>query len=525
MNCCMKKMLLFLSLLLGFNNIYSSDSDSGPKDDHESVDDEKAKDPEGGDDQKGDGDFFSADWFKAGWNKICSVANGVKDAVVDTVKDAVKSAAPELALNMIKGVVAGGPAKTMVVDKIREAFGKEAAEIFERSPASFINHCVFNKFECGCETDPKCKTDGRTGVHYREFGDLSSNDYVFFFHGMLYAIDCDDLIEIEKAVPGSDLKSYHFVSIEYNSFYVGGADGEVALGFTDIDDLCDNMVYPFIQEFLRGKNPNRVIFIGHSHGNTYAIRVYAKARENKLINDVNKIGYLGCKGYWNFEETLVVALGSKSLREKIDFLGSLLPVTDVAFVRTAFSLLVGADNYEKIKNNNDNEDKINELIEKKLVSDIVNYKLSKPEHYIKPQDFLDMFGALDKYTNSNPGKPLPVLLFYADDDEYVGEAFKKEIKVNITPEEKTEKQAKREEKMEKEKEFSEAVKELEGKFRNKLLETGANKEKLKEVYTMKTGGMKAFKGLSMVSNKSGSGGNERSGRRCCNSCRRGNREK
>lgn len=510
MNCCTKKILLFLSLLLGFNNIYSSDSE-----DNSSVSSKSNSVKDDNDQEKDDNGFVGA------WNKLRGFFSGVVDNVVKTVKHS----AAEVVVNTIKDVMSGGPAREVFLGKIKSLLGEEAAKVFLGSPVNFLNYCVFSRFECDCEADPRCKTDEHTGVHYREFGDLNSDNYVFFFHGMLYKIDNYDLIKLEKAVTGSDLRSYHFVSIEYNSFHVGGDDVEQALGFSDIDDLCRRKVYPFIKKFLEGKNPNKVIFVGHSHGNTYAIRVYAEAKEGNLISNVGNIGYLGCKGYLNFEETLATALSSKTLRKDYDFINLLLPEADVPSVRMLFTLLAGADNYEKIRNNNDNEGKINELIEKKLISDIVNHKLSKPEHYIKPQDFLDMFGALNDYTTKNPGRPLPVLLFYADEDEYVGEAFKKEVKVNMTEEELETKKAEIEKNVKKEKEISVIVKEIEDKFKDKLVEAGVNQEELKEVYNMKTGGIKAFKGLRMSPTKSGSNETEGGGRRCCNSCRCGNRGK
>lgn len=490
MNCFMRKILLFLSLLLGFNNIYSSDSEE-------------------------DGDILGG-----AFDKLCGLVTGIDHFVT-----AAKRKVAEAALNVAKDIISGGKGRDLFLDKIKSFLGEEAAKVFSDSPASFLNYCVFSRFECDCKADPRCKTDEHTGVHYREFGDLNSDDYVFFFHGMLYEIDNLELIDLEKAVHGSDLRSYHFVSIEYNSFHVGGDDVEQALGFSDIDDLCHGKVYPFIKKFLEGKTPSKVIFVGHSHGNTYAIRVYAEAKESKLITNVNNIGYLGCKGYLNFEETLATALNSKTLRKDYDFIDWLLPEADVVSVRMLFSLLAGADNYEKLKNNNDNEGKINELIEKGLISDIVNHKLSKPGHLIKPQDFLDMFGALNEYITKNPGRPLPVLLFYADEDEYVGEAFKKKVKVKMTVEELRTERAEIEKNVKKEEEISVTVNEIVNKFKGKLVEAGVNQEELKEVYTMKTGGIKAFKGLSMSPTKSGSNETEGGGRRCCNSCRCGNRGK
>ena len=59
--------------------------------------------------------------------------------------------------------------------------------------------------------------------------------------------------------------------------------------------------------------------------------------------------------------------------------------------------------------------------------DIKNFKLTQKHHSMKKKDFNDMLNVYNKYKGSKDPNKIPCLLFYADEDEYVKDAFNQDI--------------------------------------------------------------------------------------------------
>ena len=107
----------------------------------------------------------------------------------------------------------------------------------------------------------------------------------FFFHGMLY--DIHTFLKIEKKLDECD---YNLVFVEYNSFLKDNEESTYC--FTQIKEMSD-LIYEFICNFLEGKNPEKVILCGHSHGNNYPIELLDKFITNRKY--VDKLSYIGIK--------------------------------------------------------------------------------------------------------------------------------------------------------------------------------------------------------------------------------------
>ena len=354
---------------------------------------------------------------------------------------------------------------------------------FKKSPISFLNNQVYCKYECDCEEYPnlyaaKCKTDNKTGIHYKQLGNSKSKKYLFFFHGMLY--DIHTFWEIEKKLAECD---YNLVFVEYNSFKQG--NDEVTYGFTQIKEMSD-LIYTFICNFLEDKNPENVILCGHSHGNNYPIELLDRFISEKKYTD--KLYYIGIKGYFRIEKALLHAIEALRGTEYKLFVDMLLPKKKdgsdpldeekLDIIRN----LVGAENYYDIINNNDNEKKIQKIIDHLEIS---NTKLTGEKHEIELQDFNEAFDYFKKYAKQDNNK-IPCLLFYSEKDEYVGDEFKTNIG-EFTAEQIKEKERKEKEKIDAAKERDKEV--------QKALDEVFKKQNIKkeEIYKKPTGAFKAEK--------------------------------
>jgi len=234
------------------------------------------------------------DWLKAKVTNIMSTT-------VETIKATIKETVGE-----------------ELVEKV-EKYSKMFLE-FKKSPISFLNNQVYCKYECYCKEHPdlyksKCQTDNKTGIHYKQLGNSKSKKYIFFFHGMLYDIDC--LFKIEKGLADCD---YNLVFVEYNSFKQG--NDEVTYGFTQIKEMSD-LIYTFICDFLKDKNPENVVLCGHSHGNNYPIELLDRFIKDGKYTD--KLCYLGIKGYFRIEKALLHAIEALRWTDYKPFVDLLLP--------------------------------------------------------------------------------------------------------------------------------------------------------------------------------------------------------
>lgn len=331
-------------------------------------------------------------------------------------------------------------------------------------PIGYFNSLIYEPYECECDDSDvrkddindniatKCKIDRETGIHYRQVGDLNSNKYIFFFHGMKYDIEAfayyhttvteDDGKEVEVSNTSvGPLKNcgYNIVVVEYNSFNESGT--EKSFGLENIKNMSDK-IYTFINNFLDGKNPEKVILSGHSHGNTYCFELLERFIKDGKYMD--KLIYLGCKGYLRLErvlETAINGLRGDSTYGKIVNGAILLLNGDTVIDK--IRNLVRPKNYYIIEENNDNEKKIQRFI-KHL--EITNYKLKDCKHEMTYDNFLEMFDTYNKYIHNDKNK-IPCLLFYSDTDEYVGVEFSNKIE-ELTAEEKEKKEKDEEKKKE-----------------------------------------------------------------------------
>ena len=354
---------------------------------------------------------------------------------------------------------------------------------FKKNPISFLNNQVYSKYECLCEKYPdlykfKCQTDSKTGIHYKQLGNSQSKKYLFFFHGMLYGIH--SFSEIEKK---SDEFDYNLVFVEYNSFKQGNE--ELTYGFTQIKEMSD-LIYEFICNFLEGKNPEKVILCGHSHGNNYPIELLDKFITNRKY--VDKLSYIGIKGYFKIEKALLHALEALKQTNYKYFLNFLFPKKPGGIEATdeekldIIRNLVGKENYYNLKDNNNNENKMQKIIDNVEIS---NTKLTGKKHKLTLEDFQEVFEKYNKYEKVDTNK-IPCLLFYSDEDEYVGAEFSQKIE-KLTKEQLKEKEQEKQKEIEnndlKDKKIQE---ELDKIFKK-------NNIKKEEVYKKPTGAFKAKK--------------------------------
>lgn len=313
---------------------------------------------------------------------------------------------------------------------------------FQKNPISFLNSQVYYKYECDCEKyhniyKSKCQTDNKTGIHYKQLRNSKSKKYLFFFHGMLY--DIHSFWKIEKQLDECD---YNLVFVEYNSFKKDNE--EITYGFTQIKEMSD-LIYTFICDFLKDKNPEKVILCGHSHGNNYPIELL----DNFITNNkyVDKLSYIGIKGYFRIEKALLHALEALKKTDYANFLNLLFPKKPDGIETTDEEKLdiirnvVGKENYYSLKDNNNNEVKMQKIIDKIEIS---NTKLTGEKHEFTLEDLQEVFEKYNNYKKVDTTK-IPCLLFYSDEDEYVGDEFK--IKIKKLTKEQLEKieQAKQEE--------------------------------------------------------------------------------
>lgn len=203
-----------------------------------------------------------------------------------------------------------------------------------------------------------------------------------------------------------------------------------------------NKFYTFINNSLTSKNPEKVILSGHSHGNTYCFELLERFIKDGKYMD--KLVYLGCKGYLRLERVLKTAVnelkGDSTYGKPVNGAYALL---NGGTVIDKIRNLVRPKNYYIIEENNDNEKKIQRFIRR---LEITNHKLKNCKHEMTYDNFKEMFDAYNKYIHSDKNKIL-CLLFYSDTDEYVGVEFSNKIE-ELTAEEKEKKEKDEEKKKE-----------------------------------------------------------------------------
>ena len=202
---------------------------------------------------------------------------------------------------------------------------------------------------------------------------------------------------------------------------------------------CLIILYEFIIGFLKDKNPNMVILSGHSHGNTYCFELLDRFIKDKKYSD--KLVYLGCKGYLSLERVLGTALKgleNSDDKETAGIVKMVLPMLVGETVVEKLRNFIGPDVYYLIEMNNDNEKKIQKFVDK---LEVTNYKLERGgPHGMTPDDFSEMWGVFSKYNRKDNSK-VPCLLFYSEEDDYVGKEFSYEIRKISEEEEKAKKEA------------------------------------------------------------------------------------
>lgn len=339
-----------------------------------------------------------------------------------------------------------GNAANAVVEKVKDVGNKiiENAEeitvdmfinMFKADPLGTINMFIYPKFQCDKSKFPHvhcgdCITDEDTGIHYKQLGNKKSKKYIFFFHGMLYNLDSGDMGDTNDYF--KENAEYNFINVEYIS--LKNKEGvEETYGLSQINKMS-NIIYKFIKNFIEsnGGDPQEIILCGHSHGNTYPTEILKLfVKEDKYVD---KLAYLGCKGYLDIEDVLfraiqtvkkdkqygkyVMKLFSRDITEKFDFI-------------TTLRVLCGRDIYDTIISENDINAKLSNILDK---INVTNYQLSREGHFLKREDFDDMLKEYKKITDRSNG--IPCLLFYADKDDYVGKEYSKPVK-KLTPEEQT----------------------------------------------------------------------------------------
>ena len=243
---------------------------------------------------------------------------------------------------------------------------------------------------------------------------------------------------------------------------------EVLYGLDQVNDMSV-LLSNTIKNFLEGKNIDELVICGHSHGNNYGLEVLKNLVKDKFNTD--KLVYLGCKGYLDIEETIAVAasgyfqtmkgyqyfdnnekniyakvfklLGDKNKYNKkgkmlnpsdpeyskgkelgfVDKIIFILKELPISVLLKLFHILF-YEYYDIILEQNNNENRLISMLDN---LDIKNFKLSKEGHSIRKEDFDDMIKAYGDYKSTKSGDKIPCLLFYADKDPFVSNAFKKNI--------------------------------------------------------------------------------------------------
>ncbi len=195
----------------------------------------------------------------------------------------------------------------------------------------------------------------------------------------------------------------------------------MVFGLENVKKMSDKF-YTFINNFLTGKNPEKVILSGYSHGNTYCLELLERLINNDKYMD--KLVCLGCNGYLRLERVLETAVnglrGDSTYSNTVNGAYALLNGdTVIDKIRN----LVSPKNYYIIEENNDNEKKIQRSIRR---LEITNHKLKNCKHEMTYDNFEEMFDTYNKYIHSDKNK-IPCLLFYSDIDDYVGDKFSNKI--------------------------------------------------------------------------------------------------
>ena len=338
-------------------------------------------------------------------------------------------------------------------------------------PIGYLNNIIYKPYKCKCDNweelksnindniATKCKIDKDTGIHYKQVGSLNSNKYIFFFHGMTYSLERFAYYYTTSTEYGKEVKlsnfdvgplkdcGYNIVVVEYNSFNESGT--EKVFGLENVKKMSDKL-YTFTNNFLTGKNPEKVILSGHSHGNTYCFELLERFIDNDKYMD--KLVYLGCKGYLRLERVLETAInGLRGDEEYSKLVNGAILLLNGDTIIDKIRNLVRPKNYYIIEENNDNEKKIQKFI-KHL--EITNHKLKDCKHEMTYDNFEEMFDAYNKYISHDKNK-IPCLLFYSNTDEYVGAEFKN--KIEELTEEAKENKGKEEKKKKEENAIKDAV--------------------------------------------------------------------
>ena len=128
---------------------------------------------------------------------------------------------------------------------------REMIDALRSDPVGFLNNFVYSKFECECDAKDEykeviaaglatsCKTDEATGIHYKQYGNLNSKNYVFFFHGMMYDIEYPFSGVNNRGVLEKIKESgFNIVVVEYNLFKKDGQ--EMTYGFGQISEMSNH---------------------------------------------------------------------------------------------------------------------------------------------------------------------------------------------------------------------------------------------------------------------------------------------
>lgn len=364
------------------------------------------------------------DW-KALWNDVKSgkLLNIVKEKVTETVTD-MGNAIAETAKNV----------GNKIIEKVEEFTADMFIKAFKADPLKAINMAIYPIFQCNKNIYPdlhcgECITDEDTGIHYKQLGNIKSKRYIFFFHGMLYNLDSGDMDAANDYFKKNT--EYNFINVEYISLTNEGV--EKTYGLSQINKMS-HIIYQFIKKFIEndGGDPQEIILCGHSHGNTYPTEILNLFVEENLY--VDKLAYLGCKGYLDIEDVLFRAIQTVKKDEQYgEFVTKLFnrDITDKFDLITTLRVMFGKEIYNTIISENDINAKLSKILDK---INVTNHHLRKEEHFLKNEDFEDMLQEYKKITDRSKG--IPCLLFYADKDDYVGKEYSKPVK-KLTTEEQT----------------------------------------------------------------------------------------
>ena len=341
--------------------------------------------------------------------------NTVKTTVKETVTD-MANAAVETAKNV----------GNKIIENVEQITADMFINAFKANPLGAINMVIYPKFQCNKNEYPmlhcgECVIDEETGIHYKQLGNKKSKKYIFFFHGMLYNLDSLGMETTNEYFKKNT--EYNFINVEYVSLK-NNAGVEVTYGLSQINAMS-KIIYNFIKNFIKrnGGNPEAIILCGHSHGNTYPTEILNLFVDENLY--VDKLAYLGCKGYLDIEDVLFRAIQTVKKGDYSEFVMKLFnrDITEkldlIATLRTMF----GKEIYNTIISENDINAKLSKILNK---INVTNHRLTKNEHILKDEDFNDMLKEYGKITKVE-GK-IPCLLFYADEDDYVGEEYSKPVK-------------------------------------------------------------------------------------------------